>query len=150
MRALIQRVKEAGVTISGRRHSAIGPGLLVFIGIESADNEEDIGWLVNKIAGLRIFDDSEGVMNLSVRDTGGEILVVSQFTLHARVKKGFRPSYIDAAPPSFSVPMYHDFVNALTAELGKPVATGEFGAMMDVSLVNYGRVTIWKDTKNKS
>lgn len=150
MRALIQRVREAGVTISGLPHSAIGHGLLIFVGIESADSREDIDWLVNKITGLRIFDDAEGVMNLSVRDTGGEVLVVSQFTLHARVKKGFRPSYIDAAPPAVSVPMYQDFVNALSAELGKPVATGEFGAMMQVSLVNDGPVTIWIDTKNKS
>jgi len=149
MRALIQRVSKAGVTIGGQLKSSIGPGLLILIGIESADLEEDISWLCNKIAGLRIFEDSNGVMNLSLKDISGEALVVSQFTLHARVKKGFRPSYIDAAPPVVSIPLYEQFVQSLERELGKPVQTGEFGAMMEVALVNDGPVTIWIDTKNR-
>lgn len=149
MRALVQRVSEASVTISGSVRSAIGKGLMILVGIENTDNLEDIDWLVNKLSGLRIFEDGEGVMNLSVKDIGGEALVVSQFTLHARVKKGFRPSYIDAAPPAVSIPLYEQFVAALAAELGKPVATGEFGAMMQVALINDGPVTIWIDTKNK-
>ncbi len=149
MRALVQRVSRASVTIGGELRSAIGPGLLIFLGIESGDGEEDIQWLSNKIAGLRIFDDQQGVMNLSVNDIHGEALVVSQFTLHARVKKGFRPSYIDAAPPAVSIPLYEQFVKVLGGELEKPVLTGEFGAMMDVALVNDGPVTIWIDTKNK-
>jgi D-aminoacyl-tRNA deacylase len=149
MRALIQRVSEAGVTIDGTVRASIGQGLLILIGVEAADCDEDISWLCNKIAGLRIFEDAEGVMNLSVKDIGGEALVVSQFTLHARVKKGFRPSYIDAAPPAVSIPLYEQFVNSLGIELGKPVKTGEFGAMMQVALVNDGPVTIWIDTKNK-
>jgi D-tyrosyl-tRNA(Tyr) deacylase len=123
---------------------------MILIGIENTDNQEDIDWLVNKLSGLRIFEDGEGVMNLSVKDINGEALVVSQFTLHARVKKGFRPSYIDAAPPAVSIPLYEQFVEALAAELGKPVGTGEFGAMMQVALINDGPVTIWIDTKNKS
>ena len=150
MRALIQRVRKASVTIGGVLRSETGPGLLIFIGIEQADGQEDISWLVNKIAGLRIFDDQQGVMNLSVKECSGDVLVVSQFTLHARVKKGFRPSYIDAAPPAVSIPLYESFVQAMETELGKPVGTGEFGAMMDVSLINDGPVTIWIDTKNKS
>lgn len=149
MRALIQRVTEASVTIDHHIHSTIGRGLLIFIGIEASDGKEDISWLCNKIAGLRIFEDSEGVMNLSVKDIDGEALVVSQFTLHARVKKGFRPSYIDAAPPAVSIPLYEEFIAALNDELRKPVQTGEFGAMMQVALVNDGPVTIWIDTKNK-
>ncbi len=149
MRALIQRVTKANVTIDSTVRAAIGPGLLILIGIEAADGEEDITWLCNKIAGLRIFEDSQGVMNLSVKDIHGGALVVSQFTLHARVKKGFRPSYIDAAPPAMSIPIYEQFVESLGKELGKPVQTGEFGAMMQVALVNDGPVTIWIDTKNK-
>ena len=149
MRALIQRVSKASVTINRAERSAIGTGLLILIGIEATDGEEDISWLSNKIAGLRIFEDAQGVMNLSVRDINGEALVVSQFTLHARVKKGFRPSYIDAAPPTVSIPLYEQFVRSLGQELEKPVKTGEFGAMMDVALVNDGPVTIWIDTKNK-
>lgn len=149
MRALIQRVTKASVTIGTMERSAIGPGLLILIGIEVADGEEDIIWLCNKIAGLRIFEDTQGVMNLSVKDINGEALVVSQFTLHARVRKGFRPSYIDAAPPGVSIPLYEHFVKSLGKELGKPVQTGEFGAMMQVALVNDGPVTIWIDTKNK-
>ncbi|MCX6225937.1 MAG: D-aminoacyl-tRNA deacylase [Bacteroidia bacterium] len=150
MRALIQRVTEASVTIGNKVHSAIGPGLLILLGVETSDGDDDIVWLVNKIAGLRIFEDPQGVMNLSVKDINGEALVVSQFTLHARVKKGFRPSYIDAAPPAVSIPLYEQLVRSLGHELGKPVQTGEFGAMMQVSLVNDGPVTIWIDTKNKS
>ena len=149
MRALIQRVKSASVTIGGSVRSSIGPGLLIFVGIEQADGSEDISWLAAKIASLRIFDDEQGVMNRSVREAGGETLVVSQFTLHARVKKGNRPSYIDAAPPQVSIPLYEQFVAAMAHETGKPVQTGEFGAMMDVALVNDGPVTIWIDTKNK-
>ncbi|MFO7616179.1 MAG: D-aminoacyl-tRNA deacylase [Bacteroidales bacterium] len=149
MRALIQRIKEASVTIDGMRRAAVGQGLLVLVGVESTDDQEDIQWLANKIAGLRVFDDENGVMNLSVKDIRGEILAVSQFTLHARIKKGFRPSYIDAAPPAISIPIYEQFVGQLEAELGRPVATGEFGAMMDVALINYGPVTIWIDSKNR-
>jgi D-tyrosyl-tRNA(Tyr) deacylase len=149
MRTLIQRVNGASVTIEGAIKSSIGRGLLILIGIEADDGQEDIDWLVNKIAGLRIFEDQEGVMNLSVKDIEGEALVVSQFTLHARVKKGFRPSYIDAAPPAVSIPLYEQFVKNLVQELGKPVQTGEFGAMMQIALVNDGPVTIWIDTKNK-
>lgn len=149
MRAVIQRVSQASVTIEGRVRAVAGPGMLILIGIELADGQEDISWLVNKIAGLRIFDDEQGVMNRSVKETGGDIIVVSQFTLHARVKKGFRPSYIDAAPPPVSIPLYEAFVQALEAEIGKPVGTGEFGAMMQVSLVNDGPVTILIDTKNR-
>ena len=145
----MQRVTRAGVTINGNETSSIGRGLLVLLGIESADNAEDIQWLCSKIAGLRIFDDDQGVMNLSVKDVGGEVMVVSQFTLHARVKKGNRPSYIDAAPPAVSIPLYEEFVAEFARELGKPVKTGEFGAMMQVSLVNDGPVTIWIDSKNK-
>lgn len=149
MRALIQRVSQASVTIGGTMHAAIGPGLLILIGIETSDDEADIGWLSNKIGGLRIFEDAGGIMNLSLKDINGEALVVSQFTLHARVKKGFRPSYIDSAPPAVSIPMYEKFVKSLGKELQKPVQTGEFGAMMKVALVNDGPVTIWIDTKNK-
>jgi D-tyrosyl-tRNA(Tyr) deacylase len=150
MRTLIQRVSHASVAIGGQVKSAIGPGLLILIGIELSDGQEDIDWLCNKISGLRIFEDPDGVMNLSLKDVNGEALVVSQFTLHARVKKGFRPSYIDAAPPSLSIPLYEQFLASLEKELGKPVASGEFGAMMGVALVNDGPVTIWIDTKNKS
>lgn len=149
MRALIQRVTSASVTIGGTERSSIGQGLLILIGIEATDGEEDIAWLCNKIAGLRIFEDPQGVMNLSVKDINGETLVVPQFTLHARVKKGFRPSYIDSAPPAISIPLYEQFVKSLGKELEKPVQTGEFGAMMQVALVNDGPVTIWIDTKNK-
>ncbi len=149
MRAVIQRVRKASVTINDRIRSEIGPGLLVFVGIEEADNDTDIEWLGNKIAQLRIFSDSNGVMNLSLLETGGNILVISQFTLHAKTKKGNRPSYIKAAPPEIAIPLYDRFVSKLSELLGKPVGTGEFGAMMDVSLVNDGPVTIIIDTKNK-
>ncbi len=149
MRALIQRVTEASVRIDGWIKGAIGKGMVVLVSVEAADNQEDILWLSNKIAGLRIFDDDKGVMNLSVMEARGEILAVSQFTLHARVKKGFRPSYIDAAPPAISVPLYDQFVKQLEKDTGKPVQTGEFGAMMQVALINDGPVTIWIDTKNR-
>jgi D-tyrosyl-tRNA(Tyr) deacylase len=149
MRALVQRVASASVSIEGTVKSRIGKGLLILLGVESADNQEDIQWLSNKIAGLRVFDDENGVMNLSVKDISGAVMVVSQFTLHARVKKGFRPSYIDAAPPPVSIPLYEEFVAAMEQELGAPVATGEFGAMMQIELINDGPVTIWIDTKNK-
>jgi D-tyrosyl-tRNA(Tyr) deacylase len=137
------------VWIEGAVRSEIGRGLLIFVGIETADSGEDIGWLCNKIGGLRIFEDAQGVMNLSVKDISGEVLVVSQFTLHARIKKGFRPSYIDAAPPVISIPLYEQFVESLVKELGRNVGTGEFGAMMQIELVNDGPVTIWMDSKNK-
>lgn len=149
MRAVIQRVKNAQVTVEGRTTGQIKRGLLVLLGIEGADNQEDIAWLSNKIAGLRIFPDDEGVMNRSVIDINGEVLLVSQFTLHARVKKGFRPSYIDAAHPDRAIPLYDSFIHQLETDLGKSVQTGEFGASMEVSLINDGPVTIWIDTKNK-
>ena len=149
MRVIVQRVKEASVSIGGEVKSSIGQGMLVLVGVETADGDEDISWLCNKITGLRIFDDANGVMNLSLKDIGGDILAVSQFTLHARIKKGFRPSYIDAAPPETSIPVYEKFVASLEAELGRTVQTGEFGAEMDVGLINDGPVTIFIDSKNK-
>ena len=149
MRLLIQRVRRAAVEIGGAEFSRIGQGLLVLVGIEAADTEEDIEWLVKKLLGLRIFDDEQGVMNLDVRQIGGEVLVVSQFTLHASTKKGNRPSYIRSAPEAISRPMYEQFVARVEAELGRKVPTGEFGADMQVSLVNDGPVTIWIDSKNK-
>ena len=149
MRAVIQRVKEASVSIEGDVEGGIGNGLLVFIGIEDADGQTDIEWLVKKIIQLRIFNDTEGVMNLPITDTGGDILVISQFTLHASTKKGNRPSYIKAAKPEVAIPLYDRFVKHLEQELGKPVQTGEFGADMQVGLVNDGPVTIVIDTKNK-
>jgi D-aminoacyl-tRNA deacylase len=149
MRAVIQRVTRASVTIGGIVKSSVGAGLLVLAGIEESDNETDIEWLCNKIVQLRIFDDENGIMNLSVIDTGGSILAVSQFTLHAKTKKGNRPSYIRAAQPSFAIPMYNKFVARLSELTGKETATGEFGAMMQVELINDGPVTIIIDTKNK-
>lgn len=149
MRALIQRTKYASVTIEGKCKSAIKQGLLVLVGIEEADEKEDIEWLCKKIVNLRIFDDENGVMNRSVLDINGEILVVSQFTLHASTKKGNRPSYIRAAKPEISIPLYESFCKALSISLGKEVGTGEFGADMKVELLNDGPVTIWMDTKNK-
>jgi len=149
MRAVIQRVSRASVTIKNEIRSEIGNGLLVFVGIEESDNDADIEWLANKIVQLRIFNDNDGVMNLSVMETGGDIMVISQFTLHAKTKKGNRPSYIKAAPPLIAVPLYEKFVIVLSGLIGKPVKTGEFGAMMDISLVNNGPVTIIIDTKNK-
>ena len=149
MRAVIQRVSSASVTIVGHVKSSIGKGLLVLLGVGYEDGQEDIDWLVKKIAGLRIFDDEAGVMNRSVVDVGGEALVVSQFTLMASTKKGNRPSYIHAAGHEIAVPLYESFCVALSEAVGKPVGTGEFGADMKVSLVNDGPVTICIDTKNK-
>ena len=149
MRVVIQRVSMASVTIEGKVKSAIQNGLLVLAGFESSDNEEDLDWTSKKITQLRIFDDPNGVMNLSVKEVNGEILAVSQFTLHAKTKKGNRPSYIQAAPPELSIPLYNKFVNVISENLGKEVKTGEFGAHMMVSLVNDGPVTIIIDSKNK-
>lgn len=150
MIAVIQRVTRASVTINQKIHSEISRGLLILIGIEDADAEEDIDWLAAKIANLRIFDDEAGVMNLSVRDIMGEILVVSQFTLHASTKKGNRPSYIKAARPEKAIPIYEAFIKKISAEINKPVQTGVFGADMKIELVNDGPVTILIDTKNKN
>ncbi|MBU0763490.1 MAG: D-tyrosyl-tRNA(Tyr) deacylase [Bacteroidetes bacterium] len=149
MRAVIQRVRNASVTINGLKCAAIGQGLLVFIGIEHNDSSEDVSWLSKKISQLRIFNDGQGIMNLDIRESDGEIIVVSQFTLHAKTKKGNRPSYIHAARPETAIPIYNAFVEHLKQDSGRPVQTGEFGAMMDVGLVNDGPVTIWIDTKNR-
>ena len=149
MRAVVQRVREASVRVGGKVVSRIGPGLLVLLGIEPSDSREDIDWLANKVANLRIFNDPKGVMNLSIRDTGGDAIVVSQFTLMASTRKGNRPSYIRAARPEVAVPLYRDFIDSLEALLGKEVGTGEFGADMKVALLNDGPVTIWIDTKNR-
>ena len=149
MRLVIQRVTHASVTIEGKVKSAIGPGLLILIGVESADTTEDVDWLVRKVAALRIFDDEQGVMNRSVQDINGEALVVSQFTLFASTKKGNRPSWLKAAPHNISVPLYEAFCQRLSQAMGKPVGTGEFGADMKVELLNDGPVTILMDTKNK-
>lgn len=149
MRLVIQRVTHASVTIEGKVKSAIGPGLLILVGVESADTTEDVDWLVRKVAALRIFDDEQGVMNRSVQDINGEALVVSQFTLFASTKKGNRPSWLKAAPHNISVPLYETFCQRLSQAMGKPVGTGEFGAEMKVELLNDGPVTILMDTKNK-
>jgi len=149
MRAVVQRVESASVTINDTLYSKIGQGLLILLGIEHSDTVEDIDWLASKISKLRLFDDENGVMNLSVCDINGEALVVSQFTLHAKTKKGNRPSYIQAAQPDIAIPLYNLFVKKIEAEVGKKVMTGEFGAMMKVALVNDGPVTIIIDTKNK-
>lgn len=149
MRVVIQRAAKASVTINEKETRSIGKGLMILLGIENADGEEDISWLVNKIVNLRIFDDENGVMNKSVVDIDGEILVVSQFTLHARTKKGNRPSYVDAAKPDVSIPLYEQFKEVLSKALGKSVMSGEFGASMAVKLVNDGPVTIVIDTKDK-
>ena len=149
MRAVIQRVSRASVKIDQSIYASIESGLMVLIGIEEADKKEDVDWLCNKIVQLRIFNDSNGIMNLSVLETGGEILAVSQFTLHAKTKKGNRPSYIKAANPLISIPLYENFVATLSQLLGKEVKTGEFGAMMQVEIINDGPVTIIIDTKNK-
>ena len=149
MRVVIQRVLQASVSIGGAETAAIGPGLLILLGVCEEDGREDIEWLVRKIAGLRVFDDADGVMNVDVRDAGGDALVVSQFTLMASTKKGNRPSYIRAARPEVAIPLYEQFCVSLEAALGKPVPTGTFGADMQVSLVNDGPVTICIDTKNK-
>lgn len=149
MRILVQRVSRSSVVINGRMVASIANGMLVLVGFEEADTSEDIDWATAKLAKLRIFDDSEGVMNLSLQDTNGDALIVSQFTLHAQTKKGNRPSYIKAARPEQAIPLYKAFIAAMESELGKPVQTGEFGADMKVELVNDGPVTIWIDTKNK-
>ena len=149
MRTVIQRVERASVSINGSEVSSIGQGLLLLLGIEAADTEEDIQWLCRKILNLRIFDDDDGVMNHSIIDVGGDIIVVSQFTLHASYKKGNRPSWIRAAGHEHAIPMYERFVNVLSEGLGKPVGTGVFGAEMQVELVNDGPVTICMDTKNR-
>lgn len=149
MRIVIQRVSHASVTINEQVKSSIGMGFLILLGIGKDDTEEDINWLVKKIIGLRIFDDEMGVMNRSIMDINGEILVVSQFTLMASYKKGNRPSWIHAAPHELSIPLYNRFCDALSEAMGKPVGTGEFGADMKVEILNDGPVTICMDTKNK-
>lgn len=149
MRAVIQRVSEASVSIDDTVKGEIQRGLLILLAVEEADTVDDGAWLAGKIARLRIFNDAEGLMNLSLRDVGGEALAISQFTLFASTKKGNRPSYIRSARPETAIPLYEGFVKQLETELGKPIATGEFGAMMRVSLTNDGPVTICIDTKNK-
>lgn len=149
MRAVVQRVGRASVTIEGRVKSSIGQGILVLLGIEDADTLDDIRWLSKKIVNLRIFDDPGGVMNLSLKEVGGELLLVSQFTLHAATKKGNRPSYIRASKPDIAVPMYENMIAQLNTDLEKTIQTGEFGADMKVALLNDGPVTIIIDTKNK-
>ena len=147
MRAILQRVSRASVEVGGRSVSRIGPGLLILLGVEDGDHEEEGAWLVQKVARMRLFEDEEGRMNRSLLDTGGEALVVSQFTLHASTKKGNRPSFIRAARPELSEPLYHDFCTRLEDALGKEVGRGEFGAMMQVALVNDGPVTIVIDSR---
>jgi D-tyrosyl-tRNA(Tyr) deacylase len=149
MKAVLQRVSEASVTIEGNTVANIQKGLLVLVGIEDADTQEDINWLTAKIINLRIFNDEGGTMNLSVKDAGGDIIIVSQFTLHAATKKGNRPSYSKASKPSVATPLYNNFVNTVEVELGKKVQTGQFGADMKVALVNDGPVTIIIDTKSR-
>ena len=149
MRLLIQRVTEGRCRIEGEVYSQIGKGLVVFVGIGNDETEEDIAWLTKKLVQLRIFDDSEGVMNLSVQDIAGEVMIVSQFTLHAMTKKGNRPSWIKAAPESISRPLYESFVQSVEQALGHKVATGCFGADMKIELTNDGPVTIWIDSKNR-
>ncbi|HEX8268362.1 MAG TPA: D-aminoacyl-tRNA deacylase [Flavobacterium sp.] len=149
MRAVLQRVSSASVTIEGKVNAEINRGLLVLVGIEDADSKEDIMWLTGKIINLRIFGDNNGVMNLSVKDIDGDIIIVSQFTLHASTKKGNRPSYIKASKPEVAIPLYERFVSQLEADFGKRVQTGIFGTDMKLSLLNDGPVTIFMDTKNK-
>ena len=149
MRAVIQRVKEATVTINKKIFSSINQGLLVFVGIEDLDNEQDIEWLAGKICHLRIFNDHEGVMNLSVTEVEGEILVISQFTLHASTKKGNRPSYFKASKPGIAIPMYKKFIAAISLEMGDNIKTGKFGEDMKIHSINDGPVTIIIDTKNR-
>tara|TARA_R110002050_G_scaffold85747_8_gene182889 strand:- start:1824 stop:2318 length:495 start_codon:yes stop_codon:yes gene_type:complete len=150
MRVVIQRVSRASVSINQQIRSSIGTGVLILLGVEDSDNSEDINWLVKKISQLRIFDDQDGVMNESLLDVAGDALVVSQFTLHANTKKGNRPSYIRASKPDVAIPMYEQFVDALSATLKKEVKTGEFGATMQVDLLNDGPVTIIIDSRNKT
>ncbi len=149
MRILIQRVRRASVTVEGKPVSQIGAGMLILVGISDEDTAEDIDWLVRKSVGLRIFDDAQGVMNLDIRQVHGEILAVSQFTLMASTKRGNRPSYIRAAGEATALPLYHTFTEQLSQALGRPVATGVFGADMQVELVNDGPVTIWIDSHNR-
>ncbi len=149
MKAVIQRVSQASVSIDDKICSGIKKGLLILVGIEDIDTKEDIEWLSGKITRLRIFNDNNNVMNLSVKDVDGEILVISQFTLHASTKKGNRPSYIRSSKPEIAIPLYKQFIKQLEYDLGKEIKTGEFGAMMQVSLINDGPVTIVIDTKNK-
>jgi D-tyrosyl-tRNA(Tyr) deacylase len=149
MRVVLQRVSEASVKIDGEIHGEISRGILVLVGIESEDNQADIDWLANKIVNLRIFSDDEGLMNLSLLDISGALLVISQFTLHAKTKKGNRPSYIKAARPEIAIPLYENFMNTLNTFIEKPVQKGVFGADMKVSLTNDGPVTISIDSKNK-
>ena len=149
MKTVIQRVAESSVTINSEIFAQIQQGLLVLVGIEDADNQEDINWLTSKIANLRIFEDESEIMNLSLKDIDGEMIVVSQFTLHALTKKGNRPSYIKASKPEIAIPLYESFVQQMEIELGKKIQTGQFGADMKVGLVNDGPVTIIIDTKNK-
>jgi len=149
MRVVIQRVTEAKVSVSSKVKGAISGGLMILVGIEEEDGKEDIEWLSSKITKLRIFDDENGVMNKSIMEVGGDILLVSQFTLHASTKKGNRPSYLKAAKPDISIPLYEQFKTQLEKDLNKEVQTGEFGAMMDISLVNHGPVTILIDSKRK-
>ncbi|MBE0650558.1 MAG: D-tyrosyl-tRNA(Tyr) deacylase [Bacteroidales bacterium] len=149
MRAVIQRVLNASVTIDGITNSKIEIGLLILLGIEEADNQEDIEWLSGKISRLRVFDDENGIMNLSIQESGGDVLIISQFTLHASTKKGNRPSYIKAARPETAIPLYESFIKTMDLILGKPSKTGIFGAEMQISLINDGPVTIIIDTKNR-
>lgn len=150
MRTVIQRVTKASVTVNGEKISAIDGGLLILVGIENADAQDDIDWLTNKIANLRIFNDEDGIMNKSLVDVNGDVIVVSQFTLHASTKKGNRPSYIKAARPDVAIPLYEAFIATLESKLGKKVGTGVFGADMKVELLNDGPVTIMIDTKDKN
>jgi len=149
MRVVIQRVKQASVSVQGAKISEIQKGLLILLGVETQDNQQDIDWLVTKVAKLRIFEDSLGAMNVSIQDIGAEVIVVSQFTLHASTKKGNRPSFAKAAKPEVAIPLYQGFIDGLQTQLNKKIQTGQFGAMMEVALVNDGPVTITIDTKNK-
>ncbi len=149
MRAIIQRVSEAAVHISGKQHAAIGKGLLVLLGVEPADTQEDVTWLSRKIASLRIFDDQDGIMNLSANEVRGQVLIISQFTLHAKTKKGSRPSYIRAAHPDHAIPLYEAFIDAMQMNIEAAVRSGIFGANMQVQMINDGPVTLILDTKMK-
>ena len=150
MVVVIQRVSEAAVVIAGHKKAAIEKGYMILVGIAVEDRSDDINWISRKIVNLRIFDDQEGKMNLSLKEVSGDILLISQFTLQANTKKGNRPSYIQAAPPDIAIPLYHQLINQLERDLGKPICTGEFGADMKVSLINDGPVTITLDSANKS
>lgn len=149
MRTVIQRVSKASVSTGGKTISEIGPGMLILLGIEESDSKADVDWLCRKIVQLRIFNDQNGVMNLSIREAGGSIMIVSQFTLHASTRKGNRPSYIKAARPETAIPLYESFISTISAMHGKQASTGEFGAMMEVELINDGPVTIIIDTREK-